>query len=575
MPRSSRISATCFVIFLVPSVSVIGEGVLQGLSSIRADGRDLEAVVARVNILEAQMKATAHKHQAELSAMSTKHDEELAAMKAKEQKHFEKISATEKELEGCLSLKGNSAVKQLQEREAMEAQQVQKLSTEMAATQQEDEAAGMSTIGEAGSALRGVPRRVLREGHSAVLHTSLKEESDTEPSAVQGCPYDLNGKDIDERCGSKFPPEACLDAGHQGYVKSMQKCRRMCTIARHPEWNGTLWCDPAVHAIHMKGPVYMPSGMLPIGHQNCKSKYRAQMYDYDETPLSKNGDKEPHGFEAVDAGVLHNRRKATSSPVAVCGECKDQSFLLEPAVVVGYRKVLGVCTPLLAHPLAVQMRKTCMNMANCTSSSMQMRCEEFISGFGAVERVIPSHKKGSMFAYHTHGKDEWNGGTKATDGTRPPSGLGVAFTCAGITIRDANDAAFWDASDGSRGKVRVYRAAVGYIVECHSSKEVAHNAVDSQPKLHCSRHEETKGCKTKLVELTDAGQGQDGVTTKNYKSVFRVIKARENVHDALGWLAQKWAKATFTALDSGNETTADSEWEDCDFVAKSRMVSKS
>merc|ERR1711998_217788 len=96
----------------------------------------------------------------------------------------------------------------------------------------------------------------------------------------------------------------------------------------------------------------MPSGTLPIGHQYCKDKYRAQMNNNDDTPLSNDGDNTRNAFQTVAPGELHNRRQPTSSSVALCGRCVDQSYMLQASMAVGLLKVLGVCRLTRGHMLA-------------------------------------------------------------------------------------------------------------------------------------------------------------------------------------------------------------------------------
>merc|ERR1719453_2831167 len=189
----------------------------------------------------------------------------------------------------------------------------------------------------------------------------------------------------------------------------------------------------------------MPSGTLPIGHQYCKDKYRAQMSNNDDTPMYNDGSVK-WGWDDVAAGELHNRRQPTSSPVALCGKCVDRSFMLQAAMVVGLQKVLGVCSPISSHPLSVQMHSTCGNgsgddpsdMTSCTAASMPMQCEEFVSGFGAVERWSTNR----MSKAHTHAYSE----DEAQFPSRPKTVDGVAFTCAGVQIRDAYDSGSLDRS---------------------------------------------------------------------------------------------------------------------------------
>jgi len=139
----------------------------------------------------------------------------------------------------------------------------------------------------------------------------------------------------------------------------------------------------------------------------AQDKYRAEMSNYDDTPLSNEG-HEHKNWGGVAPGDLHNRRQPTSSPVALCGKCADRSSMLQASMVVGMQMVLGVCIPISSHPLFVQMHSKCGDgsgsnpddMTQCTTASMPMRCEEFVSGFGAVERQ--NVKLNKMNIYHTH-----------------------------------------------------------------------------------------------------------------------------------------------------------------------------
>jgi len=260
--------------------------------------------------------------------------------------------------------------------------------------------------------------------------------------------------------------------------------------------------------------------------------------------------------------------------------------MLQASMVVGLQMVLGVCIPISSHPLFVQMHSTCGDgsgsnpddMTQCTTASMPMRCEEFVSGFGAVERM--NMDLGRMAIDHTHG---WT--DDATQfSTRPKVMDGVAFTCAGVQIRDAYDTSSKDKTDNV-DKMRVYRAAIGYMVECHGSKEASLEQIAdgnlAEPALECTRHEETKGCRTRVIAITDVASDREGntITPDNRATVRSDVKDREDsVTSAQGawrWMDMNNARNMVAALDAGTTTTADEGWEECDFLSKSRMVAKS
>jgi hypothetical protein len=535
----------------------------------KAEERHTKAIAAQ------NEKIVAQNEKIDRQAKEIAEHEQRSQEQAKEIKdHLNTIRTAQKQLSGCVSLKENSDIKEIRKQEAAEEHRVERLSAELSAQRKEAEVQSLSAVGEGTPSLRAIPRgpwkqrsdspefhcqhqhkwvpsskweecplrdepapprtrrTKLRLGTSATLHNQAAGDGGPYDG---GCPYNISEPDKTPygTCNSAGWKQACLNAGHENYANAMLYCRQMCTIARHPDWNNTLWCDPAVHAIHMAGPVYMPSGSLPIGHQNCQDKYRAQMSNTDDTPLSNDGNESPW-HKSIAPGDLLNRRQPTSTPVALCGKCVDRSFMLQAAMVVGLQMVLGVCIPISSHPLFARMRDTCGDgsgsdpddMTSCTLSSMPMQCEEFVSGFGAVERFRPS---GSIEKDHTHKYTE----DAKTFASRPETMDGVAYTCAGVQIRDAYDTKIRDGLNIY--KMRVYRAAIGYVVECHGSRQATPQQIAdgnlAEPSLECTRHEETKGCRTKVITLTDIASDEEGSVIKygvNSNDIKTAIKQRED-----------------------------------------------
>jgi len=124
---------------------------------------------------------------------------------------------------------------------------------------------------------------------------------------------------------------------------------------------------------------------------------------------------------------------------------------------------------------------------------------------------------------------------------------GVAYTCAGVQIRDAYDAAVIGGNnmDESPYEMRVYRAAIGYMVECHGSKEATPSQIGGQdplaePTLECTRTEETKGCRTKVFTLTDVASNEtrNEIIKANKNAIQAAVKEREqlgNFMEAYRW----------------------------------------
>ena len=128
--------------------------------------------------------------------------------------------------------------------------------------------------------------------------------------------------------------------------------------------------------------------------------------------------------------------------------------------------------------------------------------------------------------------------------SRPKVMDGVAFTCAGVQIRDAYDTSSRDKTDRVY-KMRVYRAAIGYMVECHGSKEASPEQIAdgnlSEPSLECTRHEETKGCRTRVITITDVASDEEGntITNANRATVREAVMDREDSVDS-GTDALQW-----------------------------------
>lgn len=228
---------------------------------------------------------------------------------------------------------------------------------------------------------------------------------------------------------------------------------------------------------------------------------------------------------------------------------------------------LGVCRPVEQHPLYVQMHDSCYSIVagprhlqfkKCTSATMSPKCIEFVRGFGIVEQDADGkHSRPSPKTSHLADGD-----------VRPKeTAQAMAYTCAGVAVNDFLSDPFCQSCNHGADplKVRMYRVAVGKFNECHSTTQTISPGLP--PQLECTERVELKFCKTGTMTLQYEGMA-------HYRSYYEKIKNTTAVsghEDVRRFVAAKDRPRLTQLLD--DDTSILEGWDDCDFLAKSRLLS--
>ena len=162
--------------------------------------------------------------------------------------------------------------------------------------------------------------------------------------------------------------------------------------------------------------------------------------------------------------------------------CTDDSYTLLPSCHIG-GSIAGMCQKIDDHTLWTEIESKCVDEP-CTKSSMPLKCQEFISGWGVVD--------GGKRANGTPKLD--SAGGKTWNENRPEAGdiQAVAFTCGSIRVVD-----YFDATVQHTFETSIYRLVQGELTSCFSMDEAGQPG--DTPKMHCVKKQALKSCHTRSI----------------------------------------------------------------------------
>jgi len=270
---------------------------------------------------------------------------------------------------------------------------------------------------------------------------------------------------------------------------------------------------------------------------------------------------DPHLVDAAELapGHKHCKNKATVTTLGshnfgvpgvktqVCQMCTDDSYTLLPSCHIG-GSIAGMCQKIDDHTLWTEIESKCVDEP-CTKSSMPLKCQEFISGWGVVDGGKNSRGIPKLYA----------AGGKTDDDKRPEAGdiQAVAFTCGSIRVVD-----YFDATMQGNYITNIYRLVQGELTSCFSTDEAGQPG--DTPKMHCVKKQALKSCHTRSIAT---GSHTERNTIKQEQGVSRAA--------ANALMKEQYINSAFQSLDNGTDSTSadDSEWTSCDFLAQARGLS--